>query len=142
MKSELDLPIIDLESELDKLKPYQRRAIHHLIDTYGFEEAPRKWFESETMSNDMEGFGAPQNHEKSVFNEFSKEIELFICSDKYESDRKKIAMMRDGAATTLGTIISERLGLSPALIIPPLLVVLQTASKIGRRAWCQANSSG
>lgn len=82
-----------------------------------------------------------ENKNNQFYEKIKIEVEDFICNEeKYIEERKKIKEnlnnSRGLVAASLTAVIAPEVGTAPAMLLPVVVLILQTAFKIGINAWC------
>ncbi|MGN7857984.1 hypothetical protein ACTOTM_00415 [Bacillus subtilis] len=124
----------------DVLPKYQRDTIEILLrQGKSNEEVAEIWLAANGPSNTFP-FGA-ENKKNTFLDKLKKELQDFICNEeKYIEERKQVINKFKSSSlvgiTSLTAIIAPIIGTTPTLIIPAIVLILDTAFKIGINAWC------
>jgi hypothetical protein len=128
------------ENIISILPVYQRKTIETLLQQgRSNEEIAEIWLEANGPSNTFP-FGT-ENKKNAFFEKLKIEVEDFICNEeKYIEERKQvIEKCRAGSLvgiTSLTAFIAPIIGTAPSLILPVVVLILDTALKMGINAWC------
>lgn len=128
------------ENELsDLLLPYQKNIFDTLIEKYGEEGAIKIWLSPNNSQIVM--FGGDSNESHTYYDKVTDEIRKFICGDdKYADEREKIRLYTERTAKyvviTLAAILGDLFGTASAILVPVIVIILKSISKIGLNAWC------
>lgn len=125
------------------LKPYQKTIIEQLVAKYGEEKAAEEWL---TARGPMQTatFGGNQVNAGNTPNYWDRlrtEIDKLICGHSdYEKEQEKFLAAGKsiglGGVTALASWLSPIIGVSPALLLPAIILVLHTMAKMGVKAYC------
>lgn len=81
---------------------------------------------------------------KKFYSLIKKELHKFLCGNPdYKNERKKIRNFSKSKnlelflVTTLSTIIGARLGIEATVLLPVLVIIFMSVSKITLNSWCQ-----
>lgn len=129
------------ENIINVLPNYQKQTIETLLQQgKSNEEIAEIWLEANGPSNTFP-FGT-ENNKNSFLEKLKEEIKKFICNDEdeYVEERKQvIEKFKSGrfiGVTSLTAYIAPLIGTTPALILPVVVLILDTCLKIGFNAWC------
>lgn len=136
------IPAYELDELLTALKPYQAGAISQLIEKHGEEEAAKLWLSANGPIDTQKFGGSSSRDPKPFWDKFNEELRLVICDDeKYKEDRKKLLSQAKPAADYvvhgITALVATNLGLAPALLVPPVALMLRVIGKVGVNAWCK-----
>lgn len=134
----------DLEYWLNILKPFQRNTIKKLLQANDNDEetAARLWLSSFGPINTVTFGGLPSAASpKNYFQCLKEEINKFICgNESYEEDRGKILngvkVINVGMATKIASVLAPIVGVSIAIITPPVVLMLHAIGKLSVNAYC------
>jgi hypothetical protein len=132
----------NLDEWLSVLKPYQQKIMHSLIDKYGEEDAIKRWIKSKGPLNTATFGGVPTNDDKKNYYQCIKqEINYFICGNpKYSKERDNILkganVISISIASKISQIIAQAVGMSIAVVLPAILLLFHSISKISINAYC------
>ena len=134
---------LSLDEWYSCLKPYQKTIIVQLVSKYGEEKAAEEWLMSRgpmqtaTFGGVQIGSEKPTNYWKRFKTEFDK----LICGHPdYEKEQEKFLATGKtiglGGVTALANWIAPIIGMSPALLVPAIILLLHTMAKMGVKAYC------
>ena len=139
----IELENIPLEDWLKPLKPYQRNFIIQLVAKYGEEKAAEEWINARGPMQTVTFGGVTEdiNNKKNYWNRLRNEFDKLICGhadyqnehDKFVNAGKPIGL---GAVTYIADWIAPAVGMSTAILIPAIALVLSTTAKMGVKAYC------
>lgn len=137
----IDIENISLDEWYKCLKPYQVNIIKELVAIHGEERAAELWITSVGPVNTATFGGSPTGDQSKYWDKLKKEFDKFICGhSEYENEQKKFIstgkLIGTGAVSSIATWISPAVGMSPALLVPALLLLMHTAAKITVNAYC------
>lgn len=130
----------DSNDIFDVLPKYQRDTIEALLNQgKSNEEVAEIWLSANGPSNTFP-FGA-ENKKNTFLDKLENELQDFICNEeKYVEERKQvIEKCKAGSLvgiTSLTAFIAPIIGTAPSLILPVIVLILNSALKIGVNAWC------
>ncbi|KAA0956137.1 hypothetical protein FQ085_14940 [Planococcus sp. ANT_H30] len=125
---------------INVLPVYQRKIIQELLEQgKSNEEIAEIWLEANGPANTFP-FGT-ENKKNAFFEKLKIEVEDFICNDeKYIEERKQVIEKYKSSelvgVTTLTACIAPVIGTAPSLILPVVVLILDTVLKMGVNAWC------
>ena len=125
------------------LKPYQKVVIEQLVSKYGEEKAAEEWLtargpiQTATFGGSQTNTAEAQNYWSRLKDEFDK----LICGHPdYEKEQKKFLAAGKsiglGSVTALSNWLSPIIGMTPAILVPAIILILHTTSKMGVKAYC------
>ena len=139
----IEIENIPLEDWLKPLKPYQRNFIEQLVAIYGEEKAAEEWINARGPMQTVTFGGVTEdaNNKKNYWNRFRNEFDKLICGhtdyqdehDKFVNAGKPIGL---GAVTYIADWIAPAVGMSTAILIPAIALILNTTAKMGVKAYC------
>ena len=139
----IEIENIPLEDWLKPLKPYQRNFIKQLVAKYGEEKAAVEWINARGPMQTVTFGGVTEdiNNKKNYWNRLRNEFDKLICGhadyqnehDKFVNAGKPIGL---GAVTYIADWIAPAVGMSTAILIPAIALVLSTTAKMGVKAYC------
>ena len=141
----IEIENIPLEDWLKPLKPYQRNFIKQLVAKYGEEKAAEEWINARGPMQTVTFGGVTEdinnNNKKNYWNRLRNEFDKLICGhadyqnehDKFVNAGKPIGL---GAVTYIADWIAPAVGMSTAILIPAIALVLSTTAKMGVKAYC------
>ena len=139
----IEIENIPLEDWLKPLKPYQRNFIKQLVAKYGEEKAAEEWINARGPMQTVTFGGVTEdiNNKKNYWNRLRNEFDKLICGhadyqnehDKFVNAGKPIGL---GAVTYIADWIAPADGMSTAILIPAIALVLSTTAKMGVKAYC------
>ena len=139
----IEIENIPLEDWLKPLKPYQRNFIKQLVAKYGEEKAAEEWINARGPMQTVTFGGVTEdiNNKKNYWNKLRNEFDKLICGhadyqnehDKFVNAGKPIGL---GAVTYIADWIAPAVGMSTAILIPAIALVLSTTAKMGVKAYC------
>lgn len=139
----IEIENIPLEDWLKPLKPYQRNIIKQLVAKYGEEKAAEEWINARGPMQTVTFGGVTEdiNNKKNYWNRLRNEFDKLICGhadyqkehDKFVNAGKPIGL---GAVTYIADWIAPAVGMSTAILIPAIALVLSTTAKMGVKAYC------
>ena len=139
----IEIENIPLEDWLKPLKPYQRNFIKQLVAKYGEEKAAEEWINARGPMQTVTFGGVTEeiNNKKNYQNRLRNEFDKLICGhadyqnehDKFVNAGKPIGL---GAVTYIADWIAPAVGMSTAILIPAIALVLSTTAKMGVKAYC------
>ena len=139
----IEIENIPLEDWLKPLKPYQRNFIKQLVAKYGEEKAAEEWINASGPMQTVTFGGVTEdiNNKKNYWNRLRNEFDKLICGhadyqnehDKFVNAGKPIGL---GAVTYIADWIAPAVGMSTAILIPAIALVLSTTAKMGVKAYC------
>ena len=139
----IEIDNISLDEWYTCVKPYQQTILRQLVSQFGEERAAEEWL---TAKGPMQTatFGGSQSNEadtENYWNRLKEELDKFICGHTdYEKEQKKFLAVGKGvgigAVSGIATWLSPIIGLAQPIILPALILLLHTASKIGVKAYC------
>lgn len=125
------------------LKPYQRKYIEQLVQTYGEETTAEIWLTSVGPLQTARFGGENDSHgdRKDYWRRFKIEFDKFICGHPDYSEARKKASQQAGsigliAIPIISSEIAASVGISHVIIVPAVVLLLDVASKVGVRAYC------
>lgn len=134
----IEIENIPLEDWLKPLKPYQRNFIKQLVAKYGEEKAAEEWINARGPMQTVTFGGVTEdiNNKKNYWNRLRNEFDKLICGhadyqnehDKFVNAGKPIGL---GAVTYIADWIAPAVGMSTAILIPAIALVLSTTAKMG-----------
>jgi VIT1/CCC1 family predicted Fe2+/Mn2+ transporter len=144
----IEIENLSLEEWLSCIKPYQKAIINQLVDKYGEEKAAKIWLISQGPLQTAKFGGNQMTSEKSIkyWDRLKNEIGKFICGHPdYEDERKKFLsggkLITIGSVTGIANFLGSLLGITPAIILPSLLLLLHTVTKMGIKAYCSTKEN-
>ena len=140
----MDIVNEDIDKWLSVLKPFQRDTIKALLRANDGDEekVAQLWLSSFGPINTVTFGGLPSSaSKKDYFKCLKEEINKFICGgDSYEEDRTKILdgvkMINVGVATKIASILAPIVGVSVAILTPPVVLMFHAIGKITVNAYC------
>ena len=139
----IEIENIPLEDWLKSLKPYQRNFIEQLVAIYGEEKAAEEWINARGPMQTVTFGGVTEdtNNKKNYWNTFRNEFDKLICGhtdyqdehDKFVAAGKPIGL---GAVAYVADWIAPAVGMSTAILIPAIALILNTTAKMGVKAYC------
>lgn len=139
----IEIENIPLEDWLKPLKPYQRNFIKQLVAKYGEEKAAEEWINARGPMQTVTFGGVTEdiNNKRNYWNRLRNEFDKLICGhadyqkehDKFVNAGKPIGL---GAVTYIADWIAPAVGMSTAILIPAIALVLSTTAKMGVKAYC------
>lgn len=139
----IEIGNIPLEDWLKPLKPYQRNFIEQLVAIYGEEKAAEEWINARGLMQTVTFGGVTEdaNNKKNYWNRFRNEFDKLICGhtdyqdehDKFVAAGKPIGL---GAVAYIADWIAPAVGMSTAILIPAIALILNTTAKMGVKAYC------
>ena len=139
----IEIENIPLEDWLKPLKPYQRNFIKQLVAKYGEEKAAEEWINARGPMQTVTFGGVTEdiNNKKNYWNSLRNEFDKLICGhayyqnehDKFVNAGKPIGL---GAVTYIADWIAPAVGMSTAILIPAIALILSTTAKMGVKAYC------
>ena len=139
----IEIENIPLEDWVKPLKPYQRNFIKQLVAKYGEEKAAEEWINARGPMQTVTFGGVTEdiNNKKKYWNRLRNEFDKLICGhadyqnehDKFVNAGKPIGL---GAVTYIADWIAPAVGMSTAILIPAIALVLSTTAKMGVKAYC------
>lgn len=125
------------------LKPYQRKYIEQLVQTYGEETTAEIWLTSVGPLQTARFGGANDSlgDRKDYWRRFKTEFDKFICGHPDYSEVRNKASQQAGsigliAVPLISSEIAASVGISHVIIVPAVVLLLNAASKVGVRAYC------
>lgn len=125
------------------LKSYQRNIIEKLISEYGIEKAAELWVTSKgpIQTARFGGVSCDSDNSKSYWKRIKNEFDKLVCgSSEYTKEQKKFLTtgksIGTGCMVSFANYLSPLIGLSSSILVPTLLLLLCSASKIGLKAYC------
>lgn len=139
----IEIDNLSLDEWYSCLKPYQKTVIEQLVAKYGEEKAAEEWLMSRgpmqtaTFGGVQIGSENPTNY----WNRFKTEFDKLICGHPdYEKEQEKFLATGKtiglGCVTALANWIAPIIGMSPALLVPAIILLLHTMAKMGVKAYC------
>lgn len=139
----IEIENLTLDEWLNGLKPYQRNTINYLISAYGTEKAAEEWINARGPIQTVT-FGGVSDEpisKNDYWKRFKNEFDKLICGhpdyqdehDKFVAAGKPIGL---SAISCIASLIAESVGMSPALLIPAVVLLLSTTGKMGVKAYC------
>lgn len=117
--------------------------ITSLVQKYGEEKAAEEWITTvgPLQTATFGGDSFDKVDQKRYWIRFREEFDKLICGHPtYEEDLKKILFtgksLGTGAVTYIATIIGPVIGMAPAILVPPIILLLHTVTKITVKAYC------
>lgn len=139
----IEIENIPLEEWLKPLKPYQRNFIEQLVAKYGEEKAAEEWINARGPMHTVTFGGVAEdvNNKKNYWNRLRNEFDKLICGhtdyqdeyDKFVAAGKPIGL---GAVAYIADLIASAVGMSTAILIPAIALILSTTAKMGVKAYC------
>ena len=139
----IEIENIPLEDWLKPLKPYQRNFIEQLVAIYGEEKAAEEWINARGPMQTVTFGGVTEdtNNKKNYWNRFRNEFDKLICGhpdyqdehDKFVAAGKPIGL---GAVAYIADWIAPAVGMSTAILIPAIALILNITAKMGVKAYC------
>lgn len=139
----IEIENIPLEDWLKPLKPYQRNFIEQLVAIYGEEKAAEEWINARGPMQTVTFGGVTEdtNNKKNYWNRFRNEFDKLICGhtdyqdehDKFVAAGKPIGL---GAVAYIADWIAPAVGISTAILIPAIALILNITAKMGVKAYC------
>ena len=139
----IEIENIPLEDWLKPLKPYQRNFIEQLVAIYGEEKAAEEWINAREPMQTVTFGGVTEdaNNKKNYWKRFRNEFDKLICGhtdyqdehDKFVAAGKPIGL---GAVAYIADWIAPAVGMSTAILIPAIALILNTTAKMGVKAYC------
>ena len=139
----IEIENLSLEKWLNQLKPYQRNVIEQLIAKYGEEKAAEEWINARGPMQTVTfgGVAEDANNKKNYWNRLKNEFDKFLCGhhdyqdehDKFVAAGKPIGL---GAVAYIADWLAPAVGMSTAILIPAITLLLCTAAKMGVKAYC------
>lgn len=122
------------EFQSDIIKEFLRKTSNNYI------ESADKWLNA-TPANTAQ-FGGEINKNKIYREKLLEEIEKFLCGDeRYEDDRKKIALSGDKSQKyiigVMSAAIGKSLGIAGTFIAPVIVLLILSIGKMAVNAWCE-----
>lgn len=133
------------EDFIDILPSYQKNTLRALSEQgRSNEEIAQIWLEANGPANNFP-FGS-ERKKNSFYEHVKVEVEEFICNEeKYKEEKKRFAdLIKTGklaAVSSMAIAIANVVGASATLIVPVIVLILDTASKMGINAWCSFRSA-
>ncbi len=129
------------------LKPYQKATIEQLVAKYGEEKAAEEWLNARGPMQTAT-FGGAQvepGNTPNYWNRLRTEIDKFICGHPdYEKEQENFLAAGKsiglGSVTALASWLSPIIGMSPTILVPVIILILHTMSKMGVKAYCSTKS--
>ena len=124
-------------------KPYQRKNIELLVQTYGEEKTAEILLTSRGALQTAR-FGGENDSlgdRKDYWQRFKIEFDKFLCGHPDYSEARKKASQEAGsigliAIPIISSEIAASVGISHVIIGPAVVLLLNVASKVGVRAYC------
>lgn len=137
----IEIDALSLSDWYTCLKPYQKNAIEQLVAKYGEERAAEEWLMARGPIQTATFGGAQTSNSESYWNRLKDEFDKLICGHPdYENEQKKFISASKtiglGSVTALSTWLSPIVCLSPAILVPAIILLLHTTSKMGIKAYC------
>lgn len=137
----IEIDNLPLDEWYTCLKSYQKDIIEQLVAKYGEEIAAEEWFMARGPIQTATFGGVQTNNNESYWNRFKDEFDKLICGHPdYESEQKKFMSASKtiglGSVTALSTWLSPIVCVSPAILVPAIILMLHTTSKMGIKAYC------
>lgn len=103
------------------------------------EEIAQIWLEANGPTNTFP-FGA-NNKKNRIYEQVKIEIEGYICNeDKYAEEKGQfLELYKSGklaAITSMAATIGPVVGSSASFIVPVIVLILDSATKVGIKTWC------
>ena len=142
--AELDPLFSEADDWLEALPPYQRQSVEVLLQSgKAPDDIARIWLTTPGPSNTFPYGG--ERFASVFYDKFLGELEKFVCDDPvYATDRRQLLQQAGaGKAFFVGAMavaMAPHLGAAAALIAPAVALSLQTVSRMGARAWCEARA--
>lgn len=141
----IEIESLSLDEWYTCLKPYQKNIIEQLVAKYGEERAAEEWLTARGPIQTATFGGAVSNNTDNYWNRFKLEMDKLICGHpNYENERKKFSSAGKslglGAVTALSTWLSPIVSVSSAILVPSIILVLHTTSKMGINAYCSTKN--
>lgn len=125
------------------LKPYQRKYIEQLVQTYGEEKTAEIWLttggalQTARFGGENDSLGDRMDY----WRRFKIEFDKFICGHPDYSEARRKASQEAGsigllAIPIVSSEIAASIGISHVIIVPAVVLLLNLASKVGVRAYC------
>lgn len=132
---------LSLEEWYTCLKPYQKNIIEQLVAKYGEEKAAEEWLIARGPSQTATFGGEASSNTDNYWNRFRDEMDKLICGHPdYENEQKKFLTagktLGVGGITALSTWLSPIVCVSSSILVPSIILVLSTVSKMGINAYC------
>lgn len=139
----IEIENIPLEDWLKSLKPYQRNFIEQLVAIYGEEKAAEEWINARGPMQTVTFGGVTEDADNKInyWNRFRNEFDKFICGHTdYQDEHDKFVAAGNpiglGAVAYIADWIAPAVGMSTAILIPAIALVLSTTAKMGVKAYC------
>jgi|WetSurMetagenome_2_1015567.scaffolds.fasta_scaffold21591_5 hypothetical protein len=138
----MEIEQLDLDEWLKELKPFQIKTIKSLVQKFGEEEAAKRWIESTGPINTATFGGTPSNGKrKNYYKALKSELHKFICvQEDYIDERKKFfnqgELINAAVSAKIAIVIAPVIGLSVSIVLPAVILLLHTISKISINAYC------
>lgn len=139
----IEIDKLSLEEWYNCIKPYQKRVIEQLVANYGEEKASEEWLTARGPIQTVTFGGSQSNTVDSpkYWSRLKDEFDKLICGHPdYEKEQKKILAAGKtigiGSVTALANWLSPIVGMSPPILVPSIILILHTTSKMGVKAYC------
>lgn len=143
----IEIDNLSLDEWYTCLKPYQKATIEQLVAKYGEEKAAEEWL---TARGPMQTatFGGTQTKAEDTPNYWDRlrtEIDKLICGHPdYKKEQEKFLAAGKtiglSGVTALANWLCPIIGMSSAILIPAIILILHTMSKMGIKAYCSAKN--
>lgn len=137
----IEIDNLSLDEWYTCLKLYQKNIIEQLVAKYGEERAAEEWLMARGPIQTATFGGVQTNNNESYWDRFKNEFDKLICGHPdYENEQKKFMYAGKpiglSSVTALSTWLSPIICVSPAILVPAIILVLHTTSKMGIKAYC------
>lgn len=143
----MEIENLTLDKWYTCLKPYQKNMIEQLVSKYGEEKAAEEWLIARGPVQTVTFGGTPANAAETThyWTRLKDEFDKLICGHPdYEKEQKKILTAGKtiglGSVTALANWLSPVIGMSPSMLVPVLVLILHTTSKMGVNAYCSTKN--
>ena len=139
----MEIENLTLDEWYTCLKPYQKNMIEQLVSKYGEEKAAEEWLIARGPIQTVTFGGNQANAVEApkYWSRLKDEFDKLICGHPdYEKEQKKILTAGKtigiGSVTALANWLSPIIGMSPSILVPAIILILHTTSKMGVNAYC------
>ena len=143
----IEIENLTLEDWLINLKPYQRLYLNQLVEKFGEERAAEEWIMAKGPLQTATFGGSESNtpDTNSYWNRLKEEFDKLICGHpEYQKEQEKFVSagkaIGTGAIATLANWFAPLVGMPPAILIPAIILLLHTTSKMGVNAYCSTKN--
>ena len=139
----MEIENLTLDEWYTCLKPYQKNMIEQLVSKHGEEKAAEEWFIARGPVQTVTFGGTQANAAEATkyWTRLKDEFDKLICGHPdYEKEQKKILTAGKAiglsSVTALANWLSSVIGMSPSILVPTVVLILHTTSKMGVNAYC------